>query len=181
MTVVAIARSPASQNLTELAHEINVRLQKADDHRLSASLKLAEAKTACKTAGISFKTWVGREINQISYPEAARLAKIGGSPDPAKALEDMRQKKATGAKILRVEKSAPRSALSIDPPRPTRGKAAIILRVREAIAALSGLPPPEEVIGYLSGTDDAVIVGERLQAAAQWLAEFTELWPGEEA
>ncbi|MDP3936709.1 MAG: hypothetical protein Q8R92_01080 [Deltaproteobacteria bacterium] len=66
------------------------------------------------------------------------------------------------------------------PSRPTRGKAAIILRVREAIAALSGLPPAYEVIEYLRGTDDAVIVGERLPDAAKWLAAFADLWPEED-
>lgn len=63
--------------------------------------------------------------------------------------------------------------------RPGRGRAAIIQRVREAITALSGLPPPHEVVNYLQGTDDAVLIGEHLPAAARWLAEFAEQWPEE--
>lgn len=65
------------------------------------------------------------------------------------------------------------------PARPTRGRAAICLRVREAVATLSGLPPAHEVLSYFQGTDEAILVGERLPAAAQWLAEFAELWPEE--
>src|SRR3990167_3506494 len=98
VNAISIVRTETA-GLAELAHEINVRLQKADDHRLSASLKLAEAKEACKAAGISFKTWVSREINQISYPEAARLAKVGASADPAKALEDLRQRTKTSKTV----------------------------------------------------------------------------------
>ena len=87
-----IARSQATDPgyLKGLAHEINVRLQKADDHRLSAALKLAEAKVVCKKAGIPFKSWVSREI-KLTYNESTILARIGASDDPPKALADLRQ------------------------------------------------------------------------------------------
>lgn len=65
--------------------------------------------------------------------------------------------------------------------RPARGKAAIIQRVRDAVTALSGLPPASEVIEHLRGTDDAVLINERLGEAARWLAEFNDLWPEEPA
>lgn len=65
------------------------------------------------------------------------------------------------------------------PIRPTRGKSAIALRAREAITALSGLPPASEVVAFMRGTDDAVLVDEALPSAARWLAEFSDLWGDE--
>lgn len=163
--------------LDDLAHEINVRLQKVDDHRLSATLKLAEAKVACKAAGISFKEWVSAKIKFVGYAEATRLAKIGASPDPAKALEDMRLKVRKAVKNHASKKSDLAKSL---PAPPARGKAAICLRVREAILALAGLPEPSAVVSYLAGTTDGLLIGEQLTVAAEWLAEFSELWPKED-
>ena len=57
-----------------------------------------------------------------------------------------------------------------------RGKAAICRQVRDAIVALTGLPNPDEVLGYFSGTDEAVLINERLAEAATWLAGFADLW-----
>lgn len=173
--------------LAELAHEINVRLQKADDHRLSASLKLAEAKEACAKEGVSFKSWVAAEIKQIGYIEATKLAKIGAAPDPAKALEDNRNAARAGMKkgrtkgVANVSNSTSPAASTVVSFPPARYEEAICIRVREAISALSGLSPPAAIVGYLRGTDHAIIVGERLPAAAEWLAEFTEIWSNENA
>ncbi len=68
----------------------------------------------------------------------------------------------------------------VQAPRPSRGKDAVRQRVREAISALSGLPSPHEVMGYFAGTDEAVLVSERLPDAATWLAGFSGLWPADE-
>lgn len=81
--------------------------------------------------------------------------------------------------IVQKRAKAPETIEHI-PTIPTRGRAAICLRVREAITALSGLPSPAEVVGYLNGTDDGMLIDERLPAAARWLAEFSNLWPEEE-
>lgn len=64
-------------------------------------------------------------------------------------------------------------------PRPKQGRAAIIARVNSAIAMLTGLPSTAEVVGYLGGTDEAVLIGEHLPAAVRWLSEFAEIWPEE--
>ena len=63
--------------------------------------------------------------------------------------------------------------------RPKQGRAAVVARVNSAIAMLTGLPSAAEVVGYLSGTDEAVLIGEHLPAAVRWLAEFAEMWPEE--
>lgn len=111
------------------------------------------------------------EARQIRDAENAKPGIVRRAIDAAmKAGEEP-----TRAKVRRaVQKARPDPA-----PRPARGKDAICHRVREAIVALSGLPPPLEVIGYLRGTDNAVIVDEHLRAAARWFAEFSELWPEE--
>lgn len=98
------------RQLQPVAKEINTRMEKAnsieakaqqqaDDHRLAASLRMAEAQDACKKAGITFKRWVAEhleyktptgEMKKLSYGEAIRLSSIGASSDPAQALEDLR-------------------------------------------------------------------------------------------
>ena len=82
--------------LRPIAKEINVRIDKAegmdtkaDDHRLAASLKLAEAKKLCEKDGIKFKKWCEDNLNQ-SYDNLRKLAMIGATTNPAKALMDMR-------------------------------------------------------------------------------------------
>lgn len=70
-----------------------------------------------------------------------------------------------------------KNVVPINPPRQARGREAITARVKDAIVALSGLPRAAEVVGYFDGTDQAIIVGERLSDAAQWLSDFAVLWP----
>lgn len=61
-------------------------------------------------------------------------------------------------------------------PAPARGKDSVRERVLEAIMILSGLPPAHEVAGYFAGTDNAIIISERIHPAAAWLAEFATAW-----
>lgn len=82
----------------------------------------------------------------------------------------------TRAKVRRMTLQVARPEKA-EAARPMRGKAAIIARVREAITALHGLPSAAEVVGYLDGTDEAILIGERLPAVAEWLAAFADLWP----
>ena len=53
----------AHQQLAPIAKEINVRMEKAgqaldkaDDHRLAAALRLSEAQALCQKSGIKFNT-----------------------------------------------------------------------------------------------------------------------------
>jgi len=59
---------------------------------------------------------------------------------------------------------------------PTRGKEAICIRVREAVALLSGLPPAFEVVGYFAGNDSAIVINEHIAQAAAWLDQFRAAW-----
>lgn len=102
----AAEKRAAEDILEKAAKEINVRLGKAaeiekkahdievkaDDHRLAAALKLADAKEAAKIIGVPFKTWYEKNIDQtLAWESARKLAIVGAAPDPAKALADLRE------------------------------------------------------------------------------------------
>ena len=95
----------AREKLGTMAEEINVRLgkaegydgraetamHKADDHRLAAALKLAEARTLADDHRIGWKRWVDKNIAR-SYRDVKRLVAIGSSKDPVLALEGARER-----------------------------------------------------------------------------------------
>lgn len=166
------ATPTGSNSLTDLAHEINVRLQKADDHRLSAAIKLAEAKALCAEHGIAFKEWVVENIQFVGYVECTRLAKIGGADDPAKALEDHRHKNSVREKDRR--KQAVAHVGNSEPP--ASSKAAQGERAFRAILELSSLSSPSYLVEHMASQDYAVRVDEVLTDAAEWLGVFGELW-----
>lgn len=114
------AGGQAPKELTPLAKEINTRLMKAkqiegkaDDHRLAAAIRLAEAEKLCKDSGISFKKWVEASVTQ-SFETVRQLVRIGGADDPQKALEDLRSGSAKANKALRERKKKQASAVSRD-------------------------------------------------------------------
>ena len=82
--------------LPGIAKEINARLEKAaqiigkaDDHRLSAALKLEEARQKCKAERVNFKKWCETNVKH-AYETVRKLVRVGGAPDPKLALEDLR-------------------------------------------------------------------------------------------
>lgn len=92
------ARREEVQNgkLKPLATEINARFEKANkaitkanDHRVAAAIRLAEAKVICKENHIDFKKWAEANFTQ-SWGELGRLVTAGNADDPRKAIEDMR-------------------------------------------------------------------------------------------
>ena len=81
------------RKLAPIAREINVRLDKAskiekqaDDHRVAAAIKLAEAHTMCRENKIVFRAWCEGNVH-YSYDEARKLAQVGNQPDPKAALQ----------------------------------------------------------------------------------------------
>ncbi len=87
-SVVALRSSNA---LDDLANKINVCVSKLDNYRATVAVHLADAKALCKVKGVTFKAWVKDNI-KLSYHETVRLAKVGESDDPTKAIADMREK-----------------------------------------------------------------------------------------
>ena len=87
-SVVALRSSNA---LDDLANKINVCVSKLDNYRATVAVHLADAKALCKVEGVTFKAWAKDNI-KLSYHETVRLAKVGESDDPTKAIADMREK-----------------------------------------------------------------------------------------
>lgn len=140
------------------------------------SVPNGNAKATSADLGISRKDI--HEARVIRDAEEAEPGIVKKTIDAAVAAGE----EPTRAKVRRATLKAARpDNANAATPRPTRGKAAVIARVREAIAALSGLPPAEEVAAYLRGTDDAVMISEQLPKAAGWLAAFADLWTEEGA
>lgn len=92
----AVEKAEAEKAMPNLAREINVRLEKAqkldqqgDDHRLTAALRLGEAKKNCKLMGVKFEDWCGVNI-KFSFSTCRELAAIGLTDHPKQAIEDLR-------------------------------------------------------------------------------------------
>ena len=95
----AAAHEAAVKSLAPIAKEIAVRLEKAtklienaDDHRLAASLKLAEAQGICKTNRINFKKWCEENVKEFGWENVRKLAAVGKSDNPQLALADLRNR-----------------------------------------------------------------------------------------
>lgn len=122
------AQQATVKTLAPVAKEINVRFEKAngldskaDDHRIAAAQRLAEAKAKCEETGVNFKSWCEANVTQ-AYETVRKLVSVGAADDPVAALADMRsgnkkaaqkhrdgKKKAstTGAKAISGPKISP--------------------------------------------------------------------------
>lgn len=126
----AKVQKQTEKELVPIAKEITVRLEKADkaehdadDHRLAAALRFAEAENKCKAGGVPFKKWAEENI-KLSFETVRKLLLVGRSGDEAKArlaLEDMRAKNAANNRKARAK--AKTSKASAGTPTPA-GKAA---------------------------------------------------------
>lgn len=121
----AKAVAKVEKELVSVAKEVNVRLEKAnklmsdaDDHRLAAALRLAEAKRCCEGVDISFKAWAEANITEQSYENVRKLAYVGGQDDPKQALADLRTrtKKAVEAHREKAKVAKAESAKQITGP-----------------------------------------------------------------
>ena len=97
--------------LPALAGKINAHLEKAEqitgkayDHRLAAALELEKARQECAAKKVNFKKWC--EVNvKHAYESVRKLARIGASEDPPKALADLRAGVKRAMKKSRVKKA----------------------------------------------------------------------------
>lgn len=141
-------REKAEGELEKDAKEINYRMEqaekmdvKADDHRLSAAIRMAEAKERCKDAGLKFNDWAeeylkNAEGKPLSPVTIRAMLPIGaaGMDDPDKGmlmLEDKRKKNAAANKKMRDKKKAAAASQSKDPER----KKEPLERATEAVEA----------------------------------------------
>lgn len=152
--------------LKPIAKEINVRFTKAakldgqaDDHRLAAAIKLAEAKTKCEADKLNFKKWATENVSQ-GYETVRKLVAIGAADDPQAALEDMRDGNAKANKKLRDSKTEPK--VSRDTSEETTTTAPPLTPFGRAEAALEALDDQvrENVLGSAAGDMGLVIISE---------------------
>lgn len=140
----AAAKAEAEKKLPAVAKEINVRLEKADkaqgqadDHRLAAALKAAEAKKLSSDAGVKFADWSKDNIKDFSFETVRKLAAVGESSNPAEALKEMREKNKAANKRLRDK--------SKNLPKPQRGASKEEAVVDVALGALNKMPDTQRV------------------------------------
>ena len=107
------AQKQTEKELAPIAKEITVRLEKADkaehdadDHRLAAALRFAEAEAKIKAVpGMSFKKWAEENI-KLSFETVRKLLLVGRAGDEQKArlaLDDMRAKNAANNRKSRAK------------------------------------------------------------------------------
>lgn len=120
------AHETALRKLAPIAKEIDARLTKANkmeddayDHRLAAALQLDKAKKECATSKINFKQWCETNITVQSYETIRKLVAVGGSADPAGALEDMRGRNKKANKKLRDKQKTEKAAAGKKAPSET--------------------------------------------------------------
>ncbi len=128
--------------LNPIAKEINVRLAKAAkateqaaDHRLTAALRLAEAKALCEKVKLHFKPWVEANIER-SYGDANRLAIAGASENPEEAVATMRDEQAARRKKSQAKLREDRPSKSGGSPAIAEQPASLFQRATESVAAL---------------------------------------------
>lgn len=149
----AAALAKAEAKLEPIAKEINVRLEKAammdgkaDDHRLAAALKFAEAKKLCEsTPGLKFEEWSKKHVPNQSFETVRQLARIGAAEKPELALADLRKSNAERNKAHRAKtKKAGKSGAGDLPSAPSRSAATPFQRAEAALSEL-----PESVVKEL--------------------------------
>lgn len=117
---IVAAKAEATEKLPALAHEITERLDRADvagkqadDHRLAAAIRLAEAEVLTKAAGMPLEKWFDTNIKDKvkgrTFEAVRKLLYIGrkGEVEGAKALADARSASAKASKKNRDKTKEP--------------------------------------------------------------------------
>jgi len=81
----------ANAQLKDIAEEVKVRLGKSDDYRLSAAIKIAEAKAICDANNIKWKPWAEKNIKTLGWESVRKLVPVGAAET---------KKEGSGAKLL---------------------------------------------------------------------------------
>jgi len=158
----------AMKSLAPIAKEVNQILelaQRADDQahdrRLSAALKLEEARKIAETAKLNFKAWCEKNVTQ-SYETVRKLVAIGGSKNPKQALEDLRHRNKKANKKLRDKKAAALAVIAAPAETP-------YIRAEKALDAMKDkdqhtfLDSKAKKIGFRVVSEDDVKVLEQVK------------------
>jgi hypothetical protein len=107
---------PIAKEITERLRLADLSETKADDHRIAAAIKFADARKMCDDVGIAFKPWAEKHLPNQSYETIRKLVAVGNADDPKLALADMRGKNKEANKNLRKRKKAkPEKNIGADP------------------------------------------------------------------
>lgn len=112
----------------------------------------------------------------------ARLIRDAENADPGIVRRTVDESLAAGEEPTRAKLR--RATLAVvgnpQPQRPSQGRAAICGQVSQCILSLAGFPPAAEVARYFDGADSAVLINERIEQAAAWIADFRAAWGGQQ-
>lgn len=93
----AAAAAAGLMELEPIARDIAGRVKaiakaegKADEHRLAAALRLAEAEKIAAATGVDLKRWV-QELTPLAWETARKLLAVGKADNPTEALAAMRK------------------------------------------------------------------------------------------
>lgn len=162
-----------------------MKIQSEAAHRLADEYDAAQERGEINTHGGDRKTedfkFENAKLENLKPHDLheARLIRDAEEANPGIVHRTVDEAVASGEEPTKakVRRAALRVVKDGEPaPQPMRGKEVICVRVRDAIAALSGLPPAAEVVGYFAGTDSAIIIDEKLKQTAEWIAEFQAAW-----
>lgn len=176
------AQTATLRKLSPIAKEINVRMEKASkaekdaqDHRLSACHRFAEAKELCEANKVNFKKWCEENV-EVSYHTARKLVAIGQSDDPRAALEDLRVKTAKQMKASRAKAKATVTPSKASTSGKSKGSTpAPALGALDALRKESAGNRLEFARDLLSGQDKA-IVDKATADRARKLGDDPDAW-----
>lgn len=142
-------QTTALTHLASDAKEINVRMGKAnklasdaDDHRLAAACKMAEAKERCRESKVNFQEWCAANID-LSYETVRKLLPVGSAErenegDGQVMLTDMREQNKNRNKKARAEKKEKGKKAPADPDTPKARKIPAGQQALEAMDRMKG-------------------------------------------
>lgn len=157
----------AEAKLAPIAHEINVRMEKAammdgkaDDHRLAAALKFADAKKLCEDAGIKFEEWSKKHVPNQSFETVRQLARVGAADDPKIALADLRK---GNAERNRQHRAKAKKAVKGGNALPSAPAARAATPFQRAEAALAEMPETavKELVSSQAGQLGMQVVSDK--------------------
>lgn len=138
-------------------------------------LRAARERTTSKAEAVGAAD-IGLTHKQVHEARAVRDAEKASPGVVRRAIDSAiaAGKAPTRAHIARSIRE--RALDAIRPPQPRRGREAIRTRVSDAIGMLAGLPDAREVAAYFRGTDEGLLMTERLPGVAAWIEEFHSAW-----
>ncbi len=160
---------------------------KANEHRLSASMLMADAKAKCAPLNITFKQWCADNLS-VSYDHARKMAKIGESDEPALMLEDLRAYMAKANRESRAKKSPVPAQASESRGSQGRITSVVVSDYQRAMDAMVALTEAQQIMMFeslLSAAGYRVVTKDRVRGDQGLLneakASFEALLAGDQA